>query len=85
MKRRKFIKSAFGVCIFLSTVISSGCSKNTAKVNYNKCVGCRLCESICQKDAILYKSGRIIIDKAKCDGCAKCSVACIYGAISVNS
>ncbi|RLC55414.1 MAG: hypothetical protein DRH89_07730 [Candidatus Cloacimonadota bacterium] len=41
-------------------------------VNPKKCIGCRLCVSVCPTDAISMVHGRAIIDADKCIDCGIC-------------
>ena len=45
-----------------------------------KCIGCDLCVSKCDFDAI-YRTDTAVIDEAKCIGCAGCIAVCPKGAI----
>jgi len=54
-------------------------------------VACRTCENApcviaCTRNALTQdpKTGRIVIDDSRCDGCAWCIEACDFGAISIN-
>ncbi|MBB6218335.1 hypothetical protein HNQ80_004499 [Anaerosolibacter carboniphilus] len=49
-------------------------------VNAEKCVGCDLCVSKCDFDAI-YRTDSAVIDESKCIGCAGCIAVCPKGAI----
>ena len=54
---------------------------NKAVINYDKCVNCGSCESICPEKAIHYAK----IKTSKCIGCSKCAKICPRGAISYIS
>ena len=54
---------------------------NKAVIDYNKCINCGSCESICPQNAILYAK----VKKAKCIGCSRCSKVCPRNAISYIS
>lgn len=49
-------------------------------VTADKCVGCDLCVSKCDFDAI-YRTDMAVIDGDKCIGCAGCIAICPHGAI----
>lgn len=50
------------------------------QVSEEKCVGCDLCVSKCDFDAI-YRTDTAVIDEKKCIGCAGCIAVCPKGAI----
>lgn len=50
-----------------------------AKINKEKCKGCRDCERKCPNDAIF----RFRIDEKKCIGCGRCFKSCVYNAIEM--
>lgn len=37
---------------------------------------CRLCVQVCPRDALGTEAGRVVVDKARCDGCGLCVGAC---------
>lgn len=43
------------------------------KVVDNKCIGCRLCTSVCPQGAISMVDGVAVIDADKCDACGICA------------
>lgn len=51
---------------------------NKAVINYDKCINCGSCESICPQNAIQYAK----IKKEKCIGCLRCASVCPRQAIS---
>lgn len=55
----------------------SGISPN---VKASKCIGCDLCVTKCDFDAI-YRTDTAVIDSSKCIGCAGCIAVCPEGAI----
>ena len=54
---------------------------NKAVIDYNKCVNCASCESICPQGAIHYAK----VKKQKCIGCQRCSKVCPRNAIDYVS
>ena len=52
-----------------------------AVIDYNKCINCASCESVCPQSAIQYAK----IKKEKCIGCARCAKVCPRNAISYIS
>jgi heterodisulfide reductase subunit A len=55
-----------------------------ASVDQNKCSGCRICNTLCPFNAILFHEDRMVseINPALCQGCGTCVAACPAGAIS---
>lgn len=55
-----------------------------ASVDEDKCSGCRICNSLCPFNAILFHEDRMVteINPALCQGCGTCVAACPAGAIS---
>ncbi|MBR1424161.1 4Fe-4S binding protein [bacterium] len=54
---------------------------NKAVINYDRCVNCASCESICPQNAIHYAK----VKKNKCIGCGRCWKVCPRSAISYVS
>ena len=54
---------------------------NKAVVDYDKCISCYSCDSICPQNAIKYAK----IKKQRCIGCGRCAKICPKGAISYIS
>lgn len=52
-----------------------------AKINYDKCIHCGRCHTVCNFNAI---SEDIKINTGKCEGCSVCKVACPVGAITME-
>jgi heterodisulfide reductase subunit A len=55
-----------------------------ASVDEELCSGCRICNSLCPFNAILFHDDRMVteINPALCQGCGTCVAACPAGAIS---
>ena len=55
-----------------------------ATVNQDQCSGCRICNTMCPFNAILYHEDRMVseVNPALCQGCGTCVAACPAGAIS---
>ena len=69
------------IYICVSVGIKGDPHLNKAVIDYNKCVNCGSCESVCPENAIHY----VKIKKSKCTGCTKCFNVCPRGAISYIS
>ncbi len=54
---------------------------NKAVIDYNKCINCGSCESVCPQEAIKYAK----VKKSKCIGCSRCEKVCPRQAISYIS
>ncbi len=50
----------------------------------NKCVKCRVCESVCPVKAITFKDQKFQIDRKRCDSCGICIENCLNSALSMN-
>lgn len=55
-----------------------------ARINYDLCTNCGLCESYCRFGAISTVSDKVIITESACDGCKLCSRICPANAISMH-
>jgi heterodisulfide reductase subunit A len=55
-----------------------------ASVDQDKCSGCRICNSMCPFNAIIFHEDRMVteVNPALCQGCGTCIAACPAGAIS---
>ncbi|MEM2647627.1 MAG: 4Fe-4S binding protein [Candidatus Bathyarchaeia archaeon] len=70
--------------------------RQTLTLNYELCVGCRICEKICPEKAILeslpplvadgrlVRKNRMDIDAGKCTFCGECVVLCPLNAIKIE-
>ena len=54
---------------------------DTKRVCTAGCIGCRMCQKVCESGAIEMIGARAHIDAAKCVGCDKCIAACKFGVI----
>ncbi len=54
---------------------------NKAVIDYDKCINCASCESVCQENAIKY----VKVKSQKCVGCGRCLQVCPKQAISFRS
>ena len=55
--------------------------KGRVEIDYDKCIGCRMCEKTCKFDAIHVVDGVAKIDYDKCKNCKMCTKACPKGCI----
>jgi len=57
-----------------------------ARIDNDKCIGCRQCMRLCQFGAISYSASnkKAVIDKSKCYGCGICRSVCNKNAISLE-
>jgi heterodisulfide reductase subunit A len=55
-----------------------------ATINEEQCSGCRICNTLCPFNAILFHEDRMVseVNPALCQGCGTCVAACPAGAIS---
>jgi heterodisulfide reductase subunit A len=55
-----------------------------ATINEEQCSGCRICNSLCPFNAILFHEDKMVseVNPALCQGCGTCVAACPAGAIS---
>jgi heterodisulfide reductase subunit A-like polyferredoxin len=56
-----------------------------AKIDMEKCSGCRQCMKVCQFGAISYSGGekKSVVDARRCYGCGICRAACSKESISL--
>ncbi len=54
-----------------------------AKIDSEKCKGCRLCEKKCQVDALEFdeKNKKVAVNSKRCIGCGNCVPVCRHGAV----
>lgn len=57
-----------------------------AVMDYEKCIGCRLCVKICQVDAVRFdnKKKKVFIMKNRCIGCGNCVTVCKPGVLRLE-
>ena len=65
-------------CISVSIGIKGDPHSNKAVIDYNKCINCGSCESVCPQGAIHFAK----VKKNKCIGCGRCWKVCPRAAIS---
>ena len=69
-------------CYFCASIgIKGDPHMNKAVIDYNKCINCGSCESVCPQNAIIYTK----VNKQKCIGCSRCWKVCPRNAISFTS
>ncbi|OSS42662.1 MinD superfamily P-loop ATPase containing an inserted ferredoxin domain [Desulfurella amilsii] len=56
-----------------------------AFIDYDKCVNCGICKSVCRFEAIDFVNNAYVIRDYACEGCNACTIACPEGAISLKS
>ncbi len=61
---------------------SSTSTRRIAKIDINKCIGCKKCISACPLNAIEMVDGKAYIIADKCRGCMVCTSSCPVQAIS---
>ena len=50
--------------------------KDVMKICKVGCIGCRMCEKVCEADAITITNNVAHIDPEKCTGCGACKEKC---------
>jgi heterodisulfide reductase subunit A len=55
-----------------------------AEVEPDKCIGCRICEKVCDFGVIEIKERKATINEALCKGCGACAGACPTGAMQIR-
>ena len=74
--------------------IGMGCGSRAGKmeqhnagkphVERKRCVGCKVCTTICAHSAITVEDRKASIDHSKCVGCGRCIAVCARNAITIN-
>lgn len=71
-------------------------TRQTLRLNYELCVGCKICEKVCPEGAVseatpplivdgrLVRRGRVDINADKCTFCGECVVLCPLNAIKIE-
>ena len=54
-----------------------------AKVDREKCTGCRICERVCPTLVIKVVDKKAVVDEPKCSGCGGCEQRCSFRAITL--
>jgi polyferredoxin len=59
----------------------------TEKVNFNKCIGCKLCESVCPSKAVIVskQDKKARINPTLCHQCFNCQLMCPKDAINYGN
>lgn len=59
----------------------------TARVDEEKCNGCKLCILACpDPNIILFKpSKKVAVNQKRCKGCGLCVIACRKGALEIDT
>jgi len=57
-----------------------------ARIDTDKCTGCRQCMRVCQFGALAYSAGtrKAVVDLRKCYGCGVCRAVCVPGAVRLE-
>ncbi len=59
-------------------------SRKVARIDYDICIDCGVCQDKCAFDAINLIDGKYVIDEISCEGCAVCSHLCPDEAITME-
>jgi len=59
-------------------------SKKVARIHYDDCIDCGICQDKCVFDAIDLIDGKYVIDEISCEGCSVCSYLCPDEAITME-
>lgn len=59
---------------------------SAAKVDEEKCTGCRLCVFACPDPNVfsVSKTKKVTVDQNRCKGCGLCASVCPKGALAVS-
>ncbi len=59
-------------------------SKKIARIDYDTCIDCGICQEKCVFDAIDLVDGKYVINEMKCEGCSVCHYLCPDEAIAME-
>ncbi len=58
---------------------------NAARVEADKCIGCKLCVYSCPDPNVIMTDGKkIIVNEQRCKGCGLCVAVCPKDALKLN-
>ena len=58
--------------------------KTVLRYNASVCIGCRLCEQLCEAGCHTFTETEHLVNRFSCTGCGKCVEACPAGALELN-
>ena len=64
--------------------LSNSLATKTPSIDWDKCVGCGLCESVCVRDNIRIIDNRATDVESNCFDCGQCSTSCPTSAITIK-
>lgn len=70
-----FLKSCPLRCLWCANPESQH-KKKELMIDWNICIGCKLCVSACEYGATTYENNRIVFDRKRCVLCGKCEEVC---------
>jgi Na+-translocating ferredoxin:NAD+ oxidoreductase subunit B len=63
---------------------SQASSPFQARLNEELCMGCEVCISRCQMDALTFSDFHAVLDLNRCIGCGLCVTTCVSGALTLE-
>ncbi len=69
------------VSVCVSIGLGEDIHLSKAVIDNKKCIKCKNCMKICERNAIIFKDEEMLIDEKRCIGCSKCIKACSHEAI----